>query len=393
MKKIVTLITVLFCWLWSDAIAKVSIVTFFPGNEIYELDGHTALRIVDDNGHDMMYNWGTFDFNTPNFVYRFVKGETDYRLEGIPSHLFLGYYEAQGRRAVEQTLNLTDRQIETLIRLVDNNMKPENRVYRYNYLFDNCATRPLAIIERALGDTITLGTAPHSADDTSFRAIMTRAHANYPWYQFGIDLALGNGIDRPVTNRERSFAPVDLMRMLSEATITASGHPIIGHSEVILPGHPGGGAGSPTPWWATPLTIAWILCALSTLITLRDLSRRAISRWFDTFLYSIFGLAGLLLTFLIFISVHEATSPNWLYLWLNPLCFIGATGIYIKSAARAVYWWQILNFALLVTLCILAIAGVQNLNAAFWPLILADLTRSTNYIYHRYKCNSLKKYR
>ena len=111
------------------------------------------------------------------------------------------------------------------------------------------------------------------------------------------------------------------------------------------------------------------------------MTRYRVSRWFDTILYSLFGLSGLLLTFLIFVSTHEATSPNWLYLWLNPLCFIGAIGIWIKKGRRAVYFWKILNFALLMVLCVLALAGVQALNSAFWPLIFSDMMRSATYLY------------
>ncbi|MDE5805338.1 MAG: hypothetical protein K2H58_03620, partial [Paramuribaculum sp.] len=123
------------------------------------------------------------------------------------------------------------------------------------------------------------------------------------------------------------------------------------------------------------------LFAIITLaISLRDLRRHVISRWFDTIYFSIMGLAGVLLTFLIFISVHYATSPNWLFLWLNPLCFIGATLIWIKKCRKVVILYQIVNFAAIVALCVAAICGAQVLNIAFVPLLVADAARAAVYI-------------
>lgn len=362
----------------------VSIVTISPGDQIYELEGHAALRITDDtSGSDYMFNWGTFDFNAPNFVYRFVKGETDYRLEALPTKLYVDYYSTTGRRMVSQRLDLTDRQVERLCDLVGENMKPENRVYRYNYLLDNCATRPLRLVELALGDTIILGES-HEVNDQTFRRAMRRFHSDYPWYQFGIDLALGSGIDRAVTGRELSFAPVNLMKQLDATRIrdiSGRDKPLVMSTEVLAEGRRGGVSPGPTPWYLTPWFWAWVVFGAATIVSWRDMTRYRVSRWFDTILYSLFGLSGLLLTFLIFVSTHEATSPNWLYLWLNPLCFIGAIGIWIKKGRRAVYFWQILNFALLMVLCVLALAGVQALNSAFWPLIFSDMMRSATYLY------------
>lgn len=355
------------------AAPRISLLTFYPGSIFFELEGHSALRIVYDDGRDYTYNWGTFDFNSPNFVYRFVSGQTDYMLEGAPTDLFIDHYRSSGRRVVEQPLLLDSIQADRLSGLVAENMQPANRVYRYNYVLDNCATRPLAMIEKAVGDTLALG-EPTNPDLATFREVMRRYHRNYPWYQFGIDLALGSTIDRPLAPRRRAFAPVDLMTMLD-------GNPIAGEPVVIVDNDPEGAVLGPTSWYFTPMAVGCLVLLATFIVCVGDMRRRRISRWFHSFVYTIFMLAGLVLTFLIFVSVHYATSPNWLYLWLNPLCFIGAVLIWFKSAKKAVYWWQFLNFALLLALCGLAAAGVQSLNAAFWPLIIADMLLSATYIY------------
>lgn len=371
------------------ATPTVSVLTFFPGSEIYELEGHTALRVTDDRG-DTTFNWGTFDFLSPGFVYRFVKGETDYMVAAAPTDLFVSHYANSGRRVVEQRLNLSDEQTRELIRLIDTNMRPENRVYRYNYVLDNCATRPLNLIEQASGDSLRI--APHQGSGATFREAMRHYHSAYPWYQFGIDLALGSGIDRRITDREKAFAPVDMMQMLDSALVS-DGHggyiPIVASKAVLVKGAPGGASLPATPWWLTPLFWAYVVLGITTLATWRDFIRHHLSRWFDTVMFGIFGLTGLLLTFLIFVSVHEATSPNWLYLWLNPMCLFISAGVWIKKWSRAVYWWQIINFALVLSLGVLGAYGAQSFNAAFWPLMLSDMMRSVIYIY-LYRCNAAR---
>jgi len=394
MKRLCLLLTILLTFLPDSRSAlRVSLLTFYPGEEIYELDGHTALRVSGDGHPDMTYNWGTFDFNTPNFVYRFVKGETDYTLEAVPTDLFIGHYHRTGRRVVEQELDLTQTQAARLDSLINNNLRPENRRYRYNYVLDNCATRPLRLIEAAIGDTLR-PSAQVAATDTTFRAAMHRNHANYPWYQFGIDLALGSGLDRPVSNRERTFAPVTLMEFVGCSMIhdepTGTEKPLVSRTSVIIDRPPMAALLPPTEPWLTPLFWGWIIFAAVTVISWRDFTHRRSSRWLDTLLFSINTLGGLLLTFLIFVSVHEATSPNWLYLWLNPLCIAGAVGPWIKSARKLVFYWHFLNFALVFALGLLALAGVQYLNPAFWPLMLSAQMRNITDI-HSYRCATKQK--
>lgn len=373
---------------WGSASLRVSLLTFYPGGEIYELDGHTALRISGDSVPDMAYNWGTFDFNTPNFVYRFVKGETDYTLAAAPTDLFIDLYRRSGRRVVEQVLDMNDIQAARLDSLINENMRPENRIYRYNYVLDNCATRPLNLIEKAIGDTLRVD-RPIAPGDTTFRAAMTRNHINYPWYQFGIDMALGSGLDRRISQRERCFAPVSLMEYLAAASVrnevTGTDRPLVKSTSVIVDLPADNALLPPTPFWLTPQFWGWVVFALITFISWRDYIAGRSTRWVDTILFGINALAGFVLTFLIFVSVHEATSPNWLYLWLNPLCLVGAVGPWIKSARKLVFYWQFLNFALIFALAVIDVAGIQCLNPAFWPLMLGAQLRNITDI-HSHRC-------
>lgn len=370
---------------WAPVVAddyRVSLLTCDPGADIYELEGHTALRIT-GNGQDVVVNYGLFDFSAPNFVYRFVKGETDYMVGASPYEHFISHYRRNGRAVWEQEIDLTPEQTMRLIALLQENLLPQNCVYRYNYVKDNCATRPLAMVERAIGDTLSLN-APDYTDGWTFRKAMRYYHRNYPWYQFGIDLALGSGIDYELSDREKAFAPVMLMEMLKR-------NGSVGDPVVVSPGKEGGAVLGPTPVLLSPLSVSLVVLLLVVIVAVYDIRRRKVTRWVDTVYFSVAGLAGCLLTFLIFVSTHEATSPNWLYLWLNPLCLIIPVCIYIKSLGKLVMTYEFVNFALILLLIVMWPWLRQSANIAFWPLIAADVTLTLRYIYI-VKCYNPQKF-
>lgn len=359
----------------------ISLVTFYPGTEIFELEGHTAIRITTPD-NDVAVHYGVFNFNEPNFVYRFVKGETDYMVGLAPWSLFEYDYRKQNRRIVSQRLNLTGDEKARLIELLKVNLRPENRTYRYNYVLDNCATRPLKMIEAAVGDTILLPQPPEMQQINTFRNFMRHYHANYPWYQFGIDLALGNGIDREITAREKSFAPVILVNQAAAAHIgTDTGRPLVDLTEVLFDATPDAAIEGPTPWYATPLFICWLVSLALTAYSLYLVYKRnSYPRIAATVMFFINGLAGLLITFLVFVSVHEATSPNVNLLWLNPLCFIPAVTILIKRAQKVTTWYMWFNTAMLTIVVLCWIFGYQSPNAAFVPPVLCNAVMSVLYI-------------
>ncbi|MDE7387992.1 MAG: DUF4105 domain-containing protein [Muribaculaceae bacterium] len=347
-----------------------SLLTIGPGAEIYELDGHTALRLRDaDRGTDMAVNWGVFDFDSPNFVYRFVKGETDYLCVAMPTEFLLREYARAGRSVSEQSLNLTPAQTERLAALVGANLLPQNRVYRYSYIHDNCATRPLLLIEQAIGRPL----VADSLTVETFRTEMMRNHRAYPWYQFGIDLALGSGLDGQVTRRQLCFSPLQLERVIAADPAVEPARVIVGGSASDRPA---------TPWWLTPLAVGWAVAAITLCVTAIDIRRRRISRWIDTAEFGLFGLTGCLIAFLVFVSSHSATSPNWLIVWLNPLCLLGAVLPWLrKSGQKWLNCYHFANFAVLIAWILLWPLTGQHMNPAFWPWILSDLMRSGAHVY------------
>ncbi|MBD5306429.1 MAG: DUF4105 domain-containing protein [Bacteroides sp.] len=305
---------------------RISLVTCWPGPEIYELAGHEAIRITGPS-FDQVWNYGIFDFNEPNFVGRFVAGKTDYKVVAYPFRWFLPEYISRGSRVEEQELLLTAEEKLRLLQALRENALPENATYRYNYVRNNCATRIVDMVDSASTRRIIY---PDTLHYGTFRAAMRAYHRNYPWYQFGIDLVLGSGLDRPITRRQEMFIPVEMNKVFASARFAGNRGAVVGkrivlnegRSDAILP---------PTPWYLTPLA-ASILMAMLTIATIFvwKIQKRLWRWWLSTY-FILCGLAGIVVTYLVFFSSHEATSPNLLILWLNPLQLIIGIGIWFRS--------------------------------------------------------------
>ncbi|MBR4722908.1 MAG: DUF4105 domain-containing protein [Muribaculaceae bacterium] len=366
----------------------VSLITVCPGGEVYELYGHASIRIK-FVGNDFAVNYGLFDFDTPNFVYRFVKGETDYLVDAYPMWLFMRDYTLERRRVIEQELNMTDEQTVRLVRLIEEELKPENQSYRYNYVRENCSTKIVDVVEKAIGDTITLARpASEGADHWTYRDIMHRYNSGYPWNDFGIDLVLGVGLDYPISNREKVFAPVVLSEMMAKSTVPDSlGNkiPIVRATHVLIPGRFEGCRKPDTPWLLSPMAVFILALIIAAFLFRRDRRRRRPTRWFDILIFSAFGVAGLLLSFLILFSFHEAVSPNWLYVTVNPLCFFGAFSIFNRRVGKMVLCYHWLNLcSIIVLIAILLPVTGQVINGAMYPLLaVAALRSATNIFIHR----------
>ncbi|MDE6381705.1 MAG: DUF4105 domain-containing protein, partial [Muribaculaceae bacterium] len=284
----------------------VSLITCWPGAEVYELCGHEAVRVrginPDGTVTDSVWNYGVFDFAAPNFLYRFVKGETDYMLAAYPTSMFMPEYMARGRRVVEQDLNLTREETARLVALLREEARPENRTYRYNYVKDNCATRILDRIDEAVGHPVVY---PDSVRYGTFRNEMRAYHRDYPWYQFGIDLALGSGIDYPLRGKEEMFVPLEMMTKAAGAHLR-DGRPLVADTRVLNEGVADATLG-PTHWSATPLVCCSLFLLAVLAVCLLQWRRRVIYRGIYSLWFSILGLAGCVIAFLVFISEHEAT--------------------------------------------------------------------------------------
>ena len=314
---------------------RASLLTCSPGPEVYELFGHEAIRIrgIDEKGLevDTVWNYGVFDFAAPNFLYRFVKGETDYMVEPCPMKWFIYSYMSRGSGVTEQDLNLSTEETLKLRRLLQINSLPANRTYRYNYIRDNCATRPAAMIDSAVAPKHII--YPREVSYASFRDAMQDFHKDYPWYQFGIDLVLGSGLDMPLKSEEEMFAPLLMEQKVGEAYFS-DGRPLVASTRILYPGPNNFPAGNeapdadtlrkmgsalgPTHWMLSPLFVSLVLFAASLILAFWQYRTLKIAKWAYAVFFSLLGLAGCVVWFLVFMSSHEATSPILLSLWLTP---------------------------------------------------------------------------
>ena len=295
----------------------VSLLTVTPGKRVYELYGHTAIRVrevMPGRLSDWVFNYGTFSFAQPHFVWRFVKGETDYELGVVPFALFYDTYVKEGRGIDEQLLNLSPTESRRLVDALSRNLLPENATYRYNFFYDNCTTRAIDMIERAVEGKIVW---PQAEAGKTLRNIVDQYSEASPWNKLGQDLLLGAEADAPADRKSQGFAPLYAERFVEEAVVVnpdGTRRRLAEPKRVLLPAQTGKTAKGLTPMWAFG-----ILFVITLIITTYEW-RKGICFWaYDALLLLAQGLAGLAVFLLFCFSTHPTVGSNWLIILFNPL--------------------------------------------------------------------------
>lgn len=315
---------------------EVSLLTCSPHEEIYSLYGHTALRWHDlKKGEDVAFNWGVFDFRKPFFVGRFVFGLTDYELGAYPYPFFKREYVRYGSGITEQVLNLTSEEKFRLKEALVKNLQPENKVYRYNYFYDNCSMRPRDMIEQCIVGKVTY--ASREDYQPTYREMVHSCVKNHPWAAFGNDLLLGLKADFKTDQRQQEFLPENLMYDFDRATIHVGGEyrPLVKERRIAL--QPGVQI-IEEDFPLTPTQCAWLLFIVSLGIVLIEWKRRKTLKYWDALIMLVQGLAGCVLFVMIF-SQHPTTSLNLQLLLLNPLPLFFIPAV---LRCRKTRWWTIL---------------------------------------------------
>lgn len=356
-------LSILCCLLWlsgtsSSVFAQdireddtvISLLTVYPRDKaVYTVFGHTAMRVRSESkGLDLVYNYGYFDSSKPNFIYHFVKGETDYVLGADEFEHFLYGYALHNSHIEEQVLELSADEKTAIIHFLEQNSLPENREYRYDYFFDNCTTRPRDIIESYTKGKVVY---PQQLSTTSLRELVSGCTSPYPWLQFGINLIFGSGADSTVHIRTEMFLPVKLMNALDKAHVVSDSvtYPIVKNKVIILQEQKLSSTEetkkqdtAPTPTFV--FTLLLILTLSASVI---GYQKKRLLRGIDVGLFAAAGIAGIIVCFLCFISTHPCTSNNYNILWLHPLHLVAAVCFLIKSCKRYNNWYHLINFAVL----------------------------------------------
>ena len=301
---------------------EVSLLTCQPHDEVYSLYGHTALRWHDlhQDGLDIAYNWGIFNFNAPHFVTRFVFGLTDYELGPFPYSRFQEEYQRFGSMVTEQVLDLTSAEKMRLKVALDDNLLPENRIYRYNYFYNNCTTKARDIIEQCISGKIEY--AERKDFTPSFRDMVHEMTRNNPWSRFGNDMLLGIKADKPTTLREQEFLPHNLMYDFDRAQVYENGiyRPLVKERRISVPP---GVQMLQQDFPLSPMQCAIILLAIGLIISVIEWTKRKTFVVWDVLLALTSGIIGIVL-FLMLFSQHPTVSLNLQIILFNPLhlCFL-----------------------------------------------------------------------
>ncbi len=291
-----------------SAEAQISILTAGPGEDLYSVFGHSAMRVNDPKkGIDEVYNWGTFDFNMPNFYYNFARGRLLYMLTVSPIRHFLYSYQQKGRWVHEQSLNLQHGEKQQIYDLLLENRQPENVHYLYDFFYDNCATRVRDILDDAL--KIDWGPDPRPLEKPSFRSLLAPYVAHIPWTGWGIDLLLGLPGDKKATPLEYMYLPDELFVAANGARHQDGRLLVDGFREFLPPLYTPHKSNIPGP-----IITFWLLFILGVFSLLREKASRVFARIF----FGATGLLGTLLFYLWFFSDHESMSLNLDILWAFP---------------------------------------------------------------------------
>ncbi|MDR0349194.1 MAG: DUF4105 domain-containing protein [Tannerella sp.] len=363
--------------------AQISLLTCSPGNEfVYTLYGHTSIRVwdviqvdsVQNRVIDTVFNYGIFDFSKPGFIYRFVKGETDYMLMAYDFGYFLAEYQMRGSEVCEQILNLTHEEKNELWQALVINAQPENRVYRYNFFYDNCSTRPAVLIKRVINGTVAF--SDHSKPRT-FREMINDCTRNHPWLTFGCDLIIGSPSDRLATKEESFFIPEYLKNEYARAWIirTDGSKQKLISAEHVLTEKSADSEYADTSYF-TPCMACLLFFCVILIITFVGWRKKTYCRLLDCLLFLSAGTAGCIVFFLCFISVHPAMWPNISLVWLHPFHLAGVVLFAAKKRWKAAYYYHFINFAALLLVLPVWFVIPQHLNAAFIPLIASLWVRS-----------------
>ena len=357
--------------------AEISLVTCYPGSRNYELYGHTMIR-VQIEGQDLLFNYGIFNFKQSGFIYRFVKGDCDYSLAAYPMQYLTQGYE--DRKIVEQVLDLDDAQKVDIISFLWNNVQPENAVYRYGWAYNNCATKPRDIIENAVGGSLEYGNPKRG--EATFRSIMAYFDKNYPWQQFGIDMVLGYDLDHKLDYREQMFSPIILMEAMADATQERDGKriPVVKATNILVEGGDEGAVLGPTPMVLTPMFVLTLLLVIVLALTIKERLGKRHYRWLDSVVFGVYGLVGVLVAFLTFVSSHYGTSSNLHIVWLHPLLLLPAILEWVKRMRPLVAIIHVVNALLIVLLAAGWYWLPQSGNMALVPMAGISLIRSVNYV-------------
>lgn len=341
---------------------RISLLTCGTGEEIWESFGHTGVRIIDSTKHmDIVYNYGTFDGYDKDFEIKFMRGRLLYYVSIQTYPEFMEEYVQARRRVEEQVLLIGPKEKHQVDSFLKWNAEPANRYYKYDFYYDNCATRIRDIFPDMLGKDFKFGSGLTSGKQISFRNITDQYLCRRHWERFGIDILLGSKVDKIMTDKDVMFLPDFLRDGLAGATV--NGNKVASATLEILPPSP------PQPLETNQPFILSCILALLTILGLSVPKLRILGKIMSFLLLFITGLLGWFILVMWLGTDHKACGDNFNILWALPTNLILAFAIK-KGKTR----YALVAILLLVLSLFLHLFKVQELPLLqLGPILLALL--------------------
>ena len=350
--------------------AEISVLTIGPGTSLNDAFGHSGFRVKDTTGLDVVFNYGVYDFEAPNFYLKFARGKLDYLIGVNYYRDFYASYVNQNRTIDEQILNLSSEEKHSLYNYLLNNYKPENRRYKYDFFYNNCATKIKDVLKINVNNNLIFNKYKNYIDKTYRTLIQEKLHWN-SWGSLGIDIALGSIIDRQATPEEHMFLPENIYRFFKEATFENGENLIKKQQRINVKKN----TVVHSNFLFSPIVTLSVLSLLTLFITYRDFNNNNRTKWLDFILFITSGLIGVFLLLLWFATDHTATGYNYNLLWAFPFNLFAAFKLFSSNPPK---WVKKYLKSLLIMLCLMVfhwIMKVQVFAIALIPLLLAISVR------------------
>lgn len=336
---------------------EISLLTCSSGDELYSAYGHSAIRLKDPRlGLDVVFNYGTFDFDTPFFYLKFLNGTLDYMLSTASHSRFINSYSREGRGVEESELILSTSQKEQIERLLIENAQPQNRTYRYDFFFDNCATRIRDIVFKVAD--VDVAKIKSNVEDVTYRDCLHEKVGPNEWSGFGIDIILGVRADECVSAYEKALLPDYLNQLFKDVSLTASSRPILTKrvketQHAVL----------------TPTLCALVFLVVIVALSLIEAFSRRWFRWFDISLAVVCSLLSVLLWYLWVVSEIRITDCNLNVLWASVLYI----PLMFAIARRKAKMLKALSYINLLSIAIFLVATLLGVQYASAPIVLISV--------------------
>ena len=354
--------------------ANISLLTCSPGGEIYSLFGHSAIRVSDPRRKmDLVFNYGIFDFDAPNFTLNFIQGKLTYKL-GLEQYRRFHYqYNAENRQVTEQIFNLNPEEKQQLFDFLRNNARPENRDYEYDFFFNNCSNRIENVLQEVLGKNLTY--TPPQKEYLTFRNQLDyytdgKKYPASPWVDFGMDLILGIPSEKIADFKGEMFLPDHLSENFTFGKIHNS-IPLVQPNRIIIPQKK---PSSVAHWIITPSFLFWILCGFTGLLFL--VKNNTFTKIFDFIFFLLLGLSGLLFVLMWTATDHHVCHQNINILWMIPTHILLTINI-LRNNLQG-FWKKYLWVTLIVNILLILFWKIlpQEFHLASFPIILMVMMRT-----------------